>query len=279
MKYPACIVLLLLLWNFPLQGQAGAQTSSDPLESEMTLFNTNGDGQWKLNTSFTYSAGDFGTSTTTRTFYWPFTLRRYFERGNVSFTLPFINQRSRTGIAAIKGRPYRIRSNTSGSERSGSGVGDLLLEGRYGIFDETAEAFDLTAMAGFKFPTANSDEGLGTGKFDGTIGMETVKTLSEFWLLYFDLYYSFIGDPPGTNLNNQFSYDFGLGYNLDDDTMMTLFYKESTALVSSQDNPRELIMGVNHRVDRTMIVYGNAAFGLTEGSPDWALTCGLSYLF
>lgn len=235
--------------------------------------------EWALETSPSYASGDFGTSTTTNTLYWPVTIRRYVPRGEVAFTIPYIDQTAGPGVTAIRGRPLRTDRSTAGPKRSDSGIGDLLLDGRYHFFDETTEAFKLSGFGGLKLPTADEDKRLGTGEFDQTLGLESGKALDELWSVHANVYYTFIGDPPDTDLNDQFLYDLGLGYKLTEKTLATVSYQESTALVDDEDNAREIVLGANHDLASDTKAYGKTAFGLSDGSPDWALMGGLAYIF
>ena len=264
-----CVIVLLLLSVKSYADETDPQTQ--PLDETLDT--------WGIETSLMYSSGDFGTSTDTRTLYWPTTIRRYFTKGDAGFTIPFIDQTATPGVAAIKGHPFRINRSNSGQKRSDTGLGDLLLDGHYHFFDESTEAFNLSGFGQLKFPTADEEKGLGTGEFDTTLGLESSKNLNELWSTYIDLYYTFIGEPPGTDLDDQFTFDGGVGYNLTEKTMATLFYREQTALVDDEDNARDVILGLNHMIDDATKIYGKSSFGLTDGSPDWTLIGGIAYLF
>ena len=89
----------------------------------------------------------------------------------------------------------------------------------------------------------------------------------------------YIGDPPRVDLNNEFAYDVGAGYHFSKETEATLFYRESTALVDNNDNPRDIILGVNHDLGEDIAIHGNLGFGLSDGSPDTSVLLGMSYWF
>ena len=234
---------------------------------------------WEFDTSLSYSTGDFGTPTTTNTLYWPLTIRRFFKDADIAFTFPFIYQKSGPGIAAISGHPFQISNNTNGREETHGGIGDLLLNGRYYVFNESTQAFTLSTIGQIKFPTANDNDGLGTGEFDETIGLESSKNFDQLWSGYLNLYYTFIGEPPGRELDNEFTFSIGVGYQIRPSTQATLFYRESTALVDDQDNPRTVSLGLNHKLTNETMIYGSTGFGVSEGSPDVILSLGASYLF
>lgn len=233
---------------------------------------------WAVDTSISYATGDFGTSGTVNTVYLPVTLRRLFPNGDVGVTVPYLYMESGPGVTAFSGRPFRT-NGADGNGREAGGIGDMLLKGRYYLLEETAYAFNLSPTAQIKFPTADDDEGLGTGEFDETLGLEASKTLDDLWSVYGDLYYTFIGEPANKDLDNEFAYDVGAGYSMSEQTELTLFYGERTALVDGRDNPRDITLGLNHDLSQNTLLYGNAGFGLNNESPDVLLTVGMGYLF
>jgi len=243
------------------------------------------DYNWRFDTSLTYSRGDFDTSDDTNTLYWANELTRFFSRGDASLTVPLMWQDSGPGVSAINGRPVNTEGenedNTTTIFGGGSqtGIGDILLQGRLYLLDEPSEPFNLNALARVKFPTASDDDGLGTGEFDETVGLESRKHLRDDWTLYADAYYTHIGEPTGVDFNDEFSFDAGVGYNFTEKTEATIFYNERTSLVDDRDDPRDITLGVNHALTSNTYIYGNVGIGLSDGSPDESVEGGLAYLF
>src|SRR5574337_384930 len=64
---------------------------------------------WKLSAQASYETGKYGTDSRTNTLYVPFTLKRYFHRGDISLTIPYIHQRSANQVAAVDGGVFKIR--------------------------------------------------------------------------------------------------------------------------------------------------------------------------
>ncbi len=124
------------------------------------------------------------------------------------------------------------------SATTDSGLGDIILRGRYYLIEEST-ILPLVALTGrIKFPTADADRGLGTGEFDEGVGVELTKRLADRWLAYLDGGYNFIGDAPDTDFHNQWWYDAGIGYDVTDNLHMSVFYEEYRALVNTVNNAR-----------------------------------------
>ncbi|MDP2653330.1 MAG: transporter [Candidatus Omnitrophota bacterium] len=230
---------------------------------------------WTFSSSLSYETGDFGTNTTTNTVYIPLTLRRNFERWDAALTVPYIYQQSGPGVSALSGVPLRTGRSAAGIKQKADGLGDILMTGRYRLTEQGASApFDLTGLGRIKFPSADEDKRLGTGEFDETIGLEGAKALNETWRLYADLYYTFIGEPPGTDLDNEFAYDLGVGYAFTDQTTASVFYEGRTALVDDVDDPSALAFYVTHEPDDACDIFVGLRVGLSDGSPDTGVLAG-----
>ncbi|MDH4305399.1 MAG: transporter [Nitrospira sp.] len=200
--------------------------------------------QWRVSATVNYSSGSYGTDSKTNVVYAPMTIRRIFRDGDVSLTTPFISISGTGAVRLVGGVPTRTGNVTrttaapagAGARRgkspgdssltsatTDSGLGDLILGGRYYVVEENT-ILPLVALTGkIKFPTADADRGLGTGEFDEGFGVELTKSLSDRWLAYLDGGYTLIGDAPGTDFRNQWWYDVGIGYDVTDNFHMTSY--------------------------------------------------------
>ena len=88
-----------------------------------------------------------------------------------------------------------------------------------------------------KFPTADSDRGLGTGEFDETIDVHLSKRLLDRLYGYLTLSYTFIGDPPDTDFRNAFRWSVGAAYSVTPPLAVFAFLEGSTAISPVQADP------------------------------------------
>ncbi len=144
---------------------------------------------------------------------------------------------------------------------------------------EDPQPFDLSLIAKIKLPTADKDKGLGTGKFDEGLGLEFGRLIVPGWTLLADLYYTVIGDPPGTNLNNQLAADVGFSHPLQEDLTLTALLEGSNALVSGQPAPLDLRGILDYKLGEQSGISGGVLVGLSDGSADYGLSLGGSYRF
>jgi hypothetical protein len=252
------------------------------------------DELWQAGVSPTYTAGNFGTNTTTTSLYVPLTVRRLFANGDVALVIPYVSVTSNGSVTLVGGVPNRTsRTGLTGSpsatdKRPGNvlpaatnedGLGDIILRGRYLVAEERRFLPVVSLTARLKIPTADEERGLGTGEFDKGFGMELTKQLSENVVSFVDAGYTFTGKPDKVALRNQWNYDLGLGYFFTRKLLGTIFYEEYRALIEGLNNPRDLSFAMNYKATSVFRMNASVLMGLSSGAPDYGMTGGVSYRF
>jgi hypothetical protein len=255
---------------------------------------------WQLGFTPYYSSGDYGTASTTTITYLPLSIRRLFDNGDITLIIPYISITGSGAVTVLSGVPNRVSGSgasggggggggknkkpgtvppTDPGESTDSGLGDIILRGRYYLLDERGPFPTLALTGRIKFPTADSDRGLGTGRFDEGFGLEVTKKLVGNWIGFLDLGYTFIGDPPTADLRNQWNYDLGLGYYFTKDLLGSFYYEEWRALVEGLSNPRDLLFAMNYKATSVLRFNASLLVGLSDGAPDYGFTGGISFRF
>jgi hypothetical protein len=235
---------------------------------------------FQLKLSPSYDEGDFGRRETTRTFFFPVTFRYLGERFDVGITGSFIHLEAPRDVVIVEGQAQPTGA-ARGERESVSGIGDLILRGRYYLVDDPGPDSWLPTLAPFvklKIPTADKDRGLGTGEVDGGFGLEFDKTFGG-WLVFGDVSYTFMGDPPGQDFRDRPAASLGLAYYVRSDILVGGLVDWRRALVRGNEDPVELVGLAQFRLTRTVSVTPNVFVGLTEGSPDWGVGVELSWKF
>lgn len=252
---------------------------------------------WQVGFSPTYMSGNYGTSSTTSITYLPLSIRRLFDNGDLTFIVPYIcitgdgavtvlsgtpNRVSKTGTATTGqggGKKNKEPGNVEPTSSTDCGIGDLVFRGRYYLVDEQGLIPTIAVTGRIKFPTADSDRGLGTGRFDESLGVEMSKKLIGNWMGFVDFGYTFIGDPEGLDLRNQWYYDVGAGYNVTSNLLLSMYYEEYRALIEGLSNPRDLLFALNYKATSALRFNASILVGLSDGAPDYGLTGGVSWRF
>ena len=276
---------------------------------------------WQLSFTPSYSHGNFGTNTTSEFIYAPFSIRRLFSKGDISLVIPSVTAITDGRTTVVGNSAFRVDDDNSGSGGGGgganddggcsgkgsnvsgkdrvcgtttrtvgqkvttTGIGDVILRGRYYLVEEQDYVPLIAVTARLKLPTANASQGLGTGEFDHGYGVEISKLIGTSWLVFFDGGYNFIGDPDrgdglGTlGLRNQYWYDVGTGYYLTKDLLTSVYFEEYRALVPGLPNARDVFFSSNYRLSPAWRLNGGVAVGLSNGAPDYVVSLGTSYRF
>ncbi len=228
------------------------------------------DPRWLLSTSVNYSVGDYGTNKDTTIVSVPVTFGvRPIDQLWISLTLPWIYQSSENVVVTAGGVAVR--------KKGGSGS-DLLLKVSYTVLEERDFVPEIAPYVKIKFPTADSDRGLGTGEFDETIGVDLSKRLIDGLFGFVTLSYTFVGDPPGTNFRDSFGWSVGPAYSIGPLSLFT-FLDGSTAISPGQSDPLELRVGAEYRLTRALKFTGAVTRGLSNGSADWGGSLGFTFRF
>ena len=245
---------------------------------------------WQVGESAFYTTGKYGTDVRTDTLYVPTSLRRLFDNGDLTLVIPYVTVTSNCGVTIVNGVPLRTGglcpSTTSSSGTfpkrvTESGLGDLLLIGRYYLYTEQEEGLMPSIMVSgrIKAPTADRDRGLGTGEWDEGVGLGLTKLITSKFIGFTDLGYTFIGKPEGVNLRDQWSYDLGLGYYFLPTVLVSLYYEEARAVVPAFENPRDVFLATSWKVTSDFRLNAGLEKGLSNGAPDYGASVGASMRF
>lgn len=274
------------------------------------------DRNWQLGFTPSYSRGNFGTGTTSTFFYAPLSIRRLFRDGDVTLIVPFVTATTDGRTTFVGGTATRVddssnsgsggggggtsddggcsgknsdvsgknrtcgtTTRTAGQKVTTSGLGDIILRGRYYVVEER-DYMPLIAVTGrVKMPTASASQGLGTGELDYGAGIEMSKMLGNSWITFVDGGYNIIGDPDGLNFQNQYWYDVGAGYYFTKDLLASVYFEEYRAIVPGFVNARDVFFALNYTASAAWRFTGGVTLGLSNGAPDQAFTVGASYRF
>lgn len=156
----------------------------------------------------------------------------------------------------------------------------LLLKGR------EANPLFLAAQLVLKFPSCDETSAAAsvtptcTGEAD--LGVLAIAT-KEFQpvTVHLNLGYTFVGSPPGQELDDVISYSLAFEYNtvLPATAVVAEVSGETNRDPSVSENPLDLLIGVVYQVNRRVALDTSLAVGLSSPSPDYSAAFGVSYVF
>jgi len=243
-----------------------------------------------------YANGDYGTGITTDAVATKLKVTLLpTDRIDLSLEIPYLYQSNGLTTSFGTGR-YRTSGShthmmgetvhsaaagvvsTSDLTRAQNGIGDLILRGGYIVMKEQELIPQIRPEFYVKFPTADSNKGLGTGEFDGGVGVTLVKWLGN-WYGALEGVYNFIGKSADFNLNNYFSYEADLGYRLTERFLPVVAVKGATRASSDSSSYCEMRVGALYRISGHWGIDGYLGKGLTDTSPDYTAGAEITYQF
>ena len=156
------------------------------------------------------------------------------------------------------------------------GIGDPVLTAGLTLVKEGRSMPAVHLSGTVKAPLANVDRGFGTGEWDYSAGIGMSKRFGQTFL-FADVNYWILGDLPELELKNAWSYALSLGHALAGGKFALMAsYSGITEVIAGVAPPSSLGLGLSIKAGRASSVMLNAAFGLSEASPDLSLSLGWS---
>jgi hypothetical protein len=254
----SCALLGVTAWFLPEAAANEAPPASQPTPVADSLYR-----RLKVSTGFHYSSGDYGTSDTTEIFYVPLVIRGEISRWALQATIPYIRIDGPAGI--VDGPAGPIATNGQGD-----GLGDIFLRGSFllptkSTWPSWVPFIDIAGLV--KFPTASRGDGLGTGELDFGIESELTWALGRL-TPFAGVGYRFLGDPPGTNLNDVFGTSGGAQYRILDPIAAGVLLDYRQASSSATGEQLEVVPFASWTFLPSWSLETYVSVGLTSGSPD-----------
>jgi hypothetical protein len=249
---------------------------------------------------FEFASGKYGTDTKTDSIYVPFTVSVYpTERVGFSLEIPYVyrsNAAANTGVflgggatmhgqksaAAMTGSAMGSGSmstaSTGRSDRSQSGVGDLIARVGYLLLPEGELMPGIRPHLLVKFPTADENKALGTGAFDEGFAVELFKRLGN-WYTFAEAVYTLQGKSSLLPLKNYLSFNAGAGRSFGENFLPLLIVKGSTAPIEGSSDLLELRLKLKYLATAQTGIEGYLAKGITRNSPDYGSGLAIFYDF
>lgn len=173
--------------------------------------------------------------------------------------------------------PYLFLNPDDGADEDGFGDMEARLKLRF--LDETDSFPAMATTVGIKTTTGDKDKGLGSGEIDVPINLIATKGFDRL-TLHANLGYNIIGEPEGEDVSNT------VGYGVAGEFAVTEIFCVVGEVVgeiqtedTDSDNPAEILIGATYELPFGTVLDGGVGFGLTDGSPDYKITAGLTHEF
>ncbi|KRE85839.1 hypothetical protein ASG75_09800 [Rhodanobacter sp. Soil772] len=252
---------------------------------------TTDDGRFSLSAGADYSSGKYGTDTTTDIWSVPVAAAYQTDRWTFKLTVPYINISGAgnviPGVGKVNnGNPKgRGRGNGGGTtlapgstSGSASGLGDITASAGYELFGSADRTFGLDLTGKVKFATADENKGLGTGKNDYGLALDTYK-VSGAWTAFGGVGWMKYGSSQYIQLKNGFNANIGADYKLSAGDSIGAYYYYRERIADTGASQSELTGYWNHKFNDSLRVQAYALAGFADGSPDYGVGASLKYTF
>jgi hypothetical protein len=254
-----------------------------------------GSDQFSLSAGADYSSGKYGTDTTTDIWSVPVTAAYQSDRWTFKLTVPYINISGADnvipGVGKVnngnpKGRG-RGKGNGNGgttptptttTSGSASGLGDITASAGYELLSSDDHTFGLDLTGKVKFGTADENKGLGTGKNDYGLSVDTYK-VSGAWTAFGGVGWMKYGSSQYIQLKNGFNANIGADYKLGTSDSIGAYYYYRERIADGGAPQSELTGYWNHKLSDNLRVQAYALAGFDDGSPDYGAGASLKYTF
>ncbi|MET4569159.1 transporter [Rhodanobacter soli] len=253
---------------------------------------TTDSGRFSLSAGADYSSGKYGTDTTTDIWSVPVAAAYQTDRWTFKLTVPYINISGAgnviPGVGKVNnGNPKgRGRGNGGGTtpapgtaaSGSASGLGDITASAGYELFGSADRTFGLDLTGKVKFGTADENKGLGTGKNDYGLSLDTYKVSGD-WTAFGGVGWMKYGSSQYIQLKNGFNANIGADYKLGASDNIGAYYYYRERIADTGASQSELTGYWNHKFNDSLRVQAYALAGFADGSPDYGAGASLKYSF
>lgn len=227
-----------------------------------------------------YSTGDYGAGSDTEITSLAFTAQRETGPWRFKLTVPYLEVTGPgsvlPGVGNVNNTNPRGRGGGGASRGTATGLGDIVGAATYAIYSGGGSGLDGTARV--KLPTADADQGLGTGETDFGFQLDAYHTMDRL-TPFLGIGYTFFGDSSFVRLDDAMNYSIGASYRLDarDSAGLSLDGRERVSAASAEQ--RELIGFWTRRFAGPWRAQLYFLMGLADGSPDWGMGATAFYAF
>jgi len=230
-----------------------------------------------------FETGKYGTRRRSDFLYFPATLG--YDRDGVvaGLTVPYVISRTSANVVLIGGRPVRVGRGTRPTRTHG-GVGDLLADAGYYLFEEGGGMPSLLLEGEVKVPTADDERGLGTGSYDETFRASSGVTFAKRLKLSADAGYTRIGQPEDvprrrTEYHDTLNLGGGVGYAFAPKNELWVRLDASSRITRGTPPYELLTFEWSHYFDDESRLSVELGFGLTDAAPGMTFTVGYKFWF
>ena len=154
-------------------------------------------------------------------------------------------------------------------------VGDLVVGAKWQVTESCPLGARHALAPSVKLPTADDEDGLGSGKADVDLTWIVSRDLGDKAGAHLDLGYSWIGGPD----KNMVHYGFALDYQAADSLQWVGELSAEQELTGGSDTVAQFNTGFRWNLTDSLTLDASAGSKLTDDAPDFMATLGMTWAF
>jgi hypothetical protein len=226
-------------------------------------------GETSISLGAEYTSGDYGTSSITKMWYFPVTLRYETDRYMMALTLPYVVVEGTGNVVATGSAHGLPHTTTTLTSRTESGLGDIELAASH-VIARTETGWRVDLGGHIKLGTADEQDNLSTGEDDVAVQLEAEKTYGNY-TLFGTAGYKILGDPPGIDYDNVLYGSVGVSHRLDTVRAVGVELYAQQAPLPGVEGKSELTLFLGGKQGPKTRLTGYLIAGFADGSPDWGV--------
>jgi hypothetical protein len=233
------------------------------------------EASWKISSGVDYSSGDYGDSVDTDIVYLPVSLSVARGAWSAKVTASWV-EIDGPGNVVGAGDGGIVVGDRGGESSTESGIGDTWVSLSYSVADLPQQFGYLDVTGKVKIPTADEDDGLGTGETDYTLQLDLYKPYDKLTPMV-TAAYKIKGEPAGSSIDNVWYLSGGADYRYNQTINFgaTLDFQEAST--NGADDALELFTYFGYRFSERWSATVYSYFGFSDGSPDEGIGLQLTY--
>lgn len=242
-----------------------------------------------------YSAGTYGTDTTTDIWSTPFAASYQSKRWTFAVTVPYLRVTGSgnvipgtgpvdnrellgRGLGGLLGDGSATNAGASPTRTSVAGLGDVVASAGYGLLANDDHSAGLTLTGKVKFATADAHKGLGTGRNDYGLALDGYKSWGR-WTPFGGVGWTRYGSSRALRLRSGASADAGLDYRIESRDNVGVSYNFRQRIAAGGAAQSDVTAYWSHRFSDRFRLQGEALGGISRGSADWGVGTSVDYAF
>jgi hypothetical protein len=219
-----------------------------------------------------YTSGKYGGTNSTEIRYVPVSLRYQLNDTGFRVTVPYLSITT-TGFVETESGVVGTGGAQTTTE---SGLGDVIGAVTQTVVSDSSNKLFVDVTGKVKFPTADANAGLGTGKADYMAQVGIWKDFDRI-ATFGGAGYKFVGSPAGVALRNVLSGYVGASYKLTPATSASLIADVGQSTIAGRETKRLVTGELAYRVTDSLRIRAYLLKGFSASSPDYGGGFILSY--